>query len=363
MKKILLIGGYGKVGTEAAGLLSSLPDIQLSIGGRNIEKAKALASKLNADAVYVDTDNILSIEEVVRDTDIVINCFIDIDKVNTDVAKTAIKFGKIYIDPAGAPNEHLYAIIALHHEAVAGNALLVTGLGVNPGIIGILLQNNASRFDEVTESEVFFTLGSDFEDISVLSLRGVGKMTSVAPKMIVNGSFVKPLKASKKQFIESPFNKQIFFGASAFTPDIEKIPELTKIKQVSIWSGVERFLQSMVFIMGIKLGYTKSDKKAEKFLTFLKYLGRNKKYSPELNLTILTKGITAGKPYLRSSSFSCTEVKATAISPVVFCKQLIENGYSQKGAFYPVQIINTDDFIKKLADSDIGFKDETIEIK
>jgi saccharopine dehydrogenase-like NADP-dependent oxidoreductase len=362
MKKILLIGGYGKVGSEAAGLLSSITDIRLTIGGRNIEKAKALASKLNADAVYVDTDNILSVEEAVRDTDIVINCFIDIDKVNTDVAKIACKLGKIYIDPAGVPNEHLYAIKALHDEAVAGNALLVTGLGVNPGIIGILLQNHASRFDEVPESEVFFTLGSDFEDISVLSLRGVGKMTSVAPKMIVNGNFVKPLKASKKQYIESPFNKQIFFGASAFTPDIEKISELTKIKQVSIWSGVERFLQSMVFIMGIKLGYTKSDKKAEKFLKFLKYLGRNKKYSPELNLTILTKGITAGKSYLRTSSFSCTEVKATAIAPVVFCKQLIENESSRKGAYYPVEIINSEDFINRLSNADIHFTDKTIEI-
>ena len=361
MHKVLIIGGYGKVGTEAAALLSSVPNIQLSIGGRNIEKAKAAASKFNAEAVYIDTDNILSIEEAVKNTDIVINCFIDIDKVNTDVAKTVIKFGKIYIDPAGVPNDHLHAIIALHHEAVAGNALVITGLGVNPGIIGILLQNHASRFEEVTESEVYFTLGSNFEDISVLSLRGVGKMTSIPPKIFTDGNWIKPVQSSKKLFIDSPFNKKIFFGASAFTPDIEFMPDLKTFKKISIWSGIERFLQSMVFLFGIKLGYTKSDKKAERFLKFLNYLGRNKKYHPELNLTILTMGKANGKSYLRKTTFCCTEVKATAIAPVLLCRQLIESEINQKGAYYPVQITDTEDFIKRLADSGIGFTDETFE--
>ena len=362
MQKVLIIGGYGKVGSEAAVLLSSLPNSQLVIGGRTIEKAKAVASKFNAEAVYIDTDNILSIEEAVKNADIVINCFIDIDKVNTDVAKTVIKFGKIYIDPAGVPNEHLRAIIALHNEAVAGNALVVTGLGVNPGIIGILLQNHASRFEEVTESEVYFTLGSNFEDISVLSLRGVGKMTSIPPKALVNGNWIKPVQSSKKYFIDSPFRKKIFFGASSFTPDIECIPDLKKVKKLIVWSGIERFLQSMVFIFGIKFGYTKTDKKAESFLKFLNYLGRNKKYHPELNLTILSKGKANGKSYQRKTTFSCTEVKATAIAPVLLCKQLIESEINQKGAYYPVQITNTEDFIKRLADSDIGFTDETIEL-
>jgi saccharopine dehydrogenase-like NADP-dependent oxidoreductase len=291
MYKVLIIGGYGKVGTESAKLLSNYSEIALFIGGRDIEKAKKTAIEYNASPIYIDCDDIHSVEEAIKDKDIVINCFIDIERVNTNVAKTCIKYGKAYLDPAGVPNEHLYSIVALDREAKNGKSLILTGLGVNPGIIGILLQAHAYWFDEVSESNVYFTLGSNFEDISVLSLRGVGKMIGIPPKVYYQNEWVKPMVSDTKIRVELPFHKTIYFGPAMITPDIEHLPNLNKFKEIRIWSGVERLFQSLVFILGIKWGYTETDKKAEKFLRLLKYLGKNKKYHPELNLTLISNGI------------------------------------------------------------------------
>jgi len=359
---VLIVGGYGLVGREAAKLLSTNLKVNLFIGGRDIEKAIKTARELNVNSIYIDANDIQSIKDSIKDMDIIINCFIDITKVNVEIAKAAIKFGKKYLDIAGVPVEHLYSIIELDKVAKDNNALLITGLGVNPGIAGLLIKKHAQYFDEVLISDIYFTLGSDFEDISVLSLRGVGQMINIPPKIWDNNNWIKPKQSSLKYQIGLPFNKQIYFSPAMITPDILILPKLYNIKELRFWSGIESLMQSLVFILGIKLGYTKTDKKAEKFLRFLKSIGRNKRFHSELNLTIVSKGLHKGKAKMITNSFYCTEVLATAIAPVIVCEQIIERKYDQSGAFFPIEIVDPIAFVDRLAKSGIHYKEELIDI-
>jgi len=57
-KPVLIIGGSGFVGALAARILRKLhPDVPIAIGGRNLDKAQAVAGEIgNAEAVVVDLD-------------------------------------------------------------------------------------------------------------------------------------------------------------------------------------------------------------------------------------------------------------------------------------------------------------------
>lgn len=336
---VLIIGGYGIVGRYAAQALAADPAFSVTIAGHNKEKAKSAANALGVAWLQLDATDEAQVAKAVADIDVIINCFIELDRVAPVVARVAARLGKIYLDVAGVPLEHLHAVKAMDAAARETGAVLLTGLGVNPGIAGLLLQLHAQQFGPVVRSELLFVLGSDLRDVSLLSMRGLGKMINLPPQIWKNGAWRSPETSSLQRHIGPPFEKKIWLGPSLITPDIALLPHKYPIQEIYFWSGIENLIQSMAMIYGIRLGLANGEQSAKRFLQVLKWLG-GKTATHELNVTLISTGLQNSQPVEATTSIRGSEMFATAIAPVVACKMLAQNRPASGGAFYPTEILD-----------------------
>lgn len=357
-KNVLIMGGYGSVGSEIAKMLSKVQGIEVTIAGHNKEKAEKFAQSISINWKYIDMHDIASIKHALQDVSIVINCFIDVKSNSFDLPLLCIENGIHYIDLAGVPASYHGEFLGLHDKAAASNSTLITALGLNPGIPGIVLTNNMNYFDRIDSTEIYMTMGANIHAISVLSLRGIAEMINAKPLVWENNLWGKPLKSSIKMHIGKPFNKKILFGPGMVTSDLFEIPKITNTQKITFWTGMESLWLLVRLMLGIKLGYTETIKGSEKLLKTLKRIGGKEKFSSDINLTIVSKGTKNGQPIQRKTSLSAAEEYATAVAPVIICRQHIEGLITKRGAFLPPDVIDHENFIKCLKEYDLNFIDE-----
>lgn len=357
MCRILVIGGYGAVGLEVVKLLLNHAEYDVCIAGHNAEKAEEAASIFHCDWTYIDVAQQVSIEQALNDIDIVINCFIPIDGIELGVIERVVKKGLMYIDVAGVPELHLNTIKALDSQAKASGALLITACGVNPGIVGILIKHHAQQVDEVYQSDVYFTMGAYFNEISTLSLMGMGKMIGQSSQLIEDNMVRNIASKRMKIFVGEPFNKQIYFNASAISMDVIEGIDTDKIQSMTFWSGVESLWISVLLYFGVKIGKTNTPNKASRFLKWLQKKGNKPTYHSCIKVTVRSSGREKGLVRELESSLYGSEVLATAMAPVIMCTLIRSNHKTLSGAYFASELVNPDQFIVELKRHDIHFEE------
>ncbi len=363
MTTVLVVGGYGAVGSELCRILSRDRDIDLVVAGRDGEKASRLATELGARSRVVDVTDPDACASGLEDTDVVVNCFVDVVEPSLDLPEAAIARGIYYLDPAAVPVEYLERLLALSERAHAGGATLVTALGVNPGMPALLAIHAGKVFDQVDSVDVYFTMGSKLGGLSPLSLRGVGLMMKTWPLQWRDGDWRKPSLSGKKRFVGAPFERQVYFGSAMITPDLLDVPRLIRSKDFAFFSGMEQTLQGIVLLLGIKLGATKTHRRAERFLRVLRWLGRGDDATNDIGLEVVVVGEKDGRRQRRVVSMHCGEEYATAVALAILCRQIAHGQVTARGAFVPQQVAAIGDFVEQLRDADVHLaeKVETIE--
>ena len=363
MTTVLVVGGYGAVGSELCRILSRDGDVNLVVGGRDGQKASRLATELGARSRVVDVTDPDACASALEDTDVVVNCFVDVVEPCLDLPEAAIARGIYYLDPAAVPRAYLERLLALGERAEAGGATLVTALGVNPGIPALLAIYVAKVFDRVDSVEVYFTMGSKLGGLSPLSLRGVGLMTKARPLQWRDGDWRKPSLSGKRRFVGVPFERQVYFGPAMITPDLLDVPRIIRSQDFAFFSGMEKTLQGIVFLLGIKLGATKTHRRAERFLRLLRWLGKGDDATNDTGLEVVVAGEKDGRRQRRLASMHCGEEYATALALAILCRQIARGRITARGAFVPQQVAAVGDFVDQLRDADVHFteKVETIE--
>ena len=359
-KQVLVVGGYGSVGSAITKLLFESDYLFPIIAGPDKDKAEKLAKQYNCDFKIIDIYDKNSIEQALKDIDIVICCYIDLDNFDTLLPETAIRSGVHYIDISGT-NEYNEKIIALNDTAIENNILLITALGLYPGIAGLLLADSKNYFEKIGTIEVYFAVGANMNGLSELSLQGIGQMIDATPMQYNGKKWVKTNGKGKNEYIGEPFNKKIFFYPCMITKDLLGIPEIIETNNISIWSGSESFLQGMVLYFGVKQGYTKIVKKARYFLKALKFIGRNK--NKHSLMKIIIKGSCDNIKHERIIEFNAKEEFLTAIAPVIVCEQIVSNDIKKFGAFTAPQVVNTDKFCNSFKEKDVNYRESIKKFK
>jgi saccharopine dehydrogenase-like NADP-dependent oxidoreductase len=356
MKKhhVLIPGGYGAVGSIIATLLSKKENIIPIVAGRSENQAKKLAEKLACQWITIDLENKASIETALKNIDIVINCYTPSGDFNTMLPELAAISGVHYLDVA-AFNKFNKGVIDLHKKAIENKAILITALGLFPGIPGLILGSNKNHFDEVETTDIFFTSGANMDTLSPLALQGIGLMMKEPPKQWNGGHWVKPFVKSKKEHISEPFNKNITFYPYMVTYDLLKIPEIMKINNLNMWSMSENIFVGMILLLGLKMGLAKTVERAKKFLTILRFLGKNKNH--DYAMKIVSKGTKGNEKYERIVEMNASEEYLTAIVPVIVCEQITDGDIKKAGAFTGAEIVNMSEFINSLKSGNINYKD------
>ena len=352
---VLIPGGYGAVGSIIAELLSIKENLTPVIAGRREDQAKKLAKKLGCLWTTIDLENRESIQKALKDIDIVISCYIPSDEFNILLPEMAAEQGIHYLDVA-AFNSFNQKVMGLHKKAAANRAVLITALGLFPGVPGLIIGSNRDYFDNVDCVDIFFTSGGNMDNLSPLALQGIGHMMKIPPLKWENGKWVKPSGKARKEHIAKPFNKEIGFYPDMVTFDLIKIPEIMKINQINMWSMSESLFLGMILLLGLKLGFAKTVKRAAGFLRLLRLLGRSK--NEDYSMKIVSRGTKDNKALKRTVEMNATEEYLTAIIPAIICEQIINGDINQVGAYTGAEVVDSQKLIKSLKLAGINHRDE-----
>lgn len=149
MARVLIIGGYGNFGSFITKSLAHERNIQLIIAGRSHDKARALASGLEAahrpEAVALDiTENLEASLRTIR-PDITIHTSGPFQTQSYQVAKDCIGAGSHYIDLADA-REFVAGIGRLDQPARDKGVMVVSGASSVPCLTAALVDHYRHEF-------------------------------------------------------------------------------------------------------------------------------------------------------------------------------------------------------------------------
>ncbi|MEL7833521.1 saccharopine dehydrogenase family protein [Fodinibius sp. Rm-B-1B1-1] len=155
---ILIVGGYGSVGSVISQHLSKTYPNRVIVAGRSFDKAEHLCQKLNhrATPLRCDINNTKRYSELLNDVTLVIMC---IDQNDTSFVQYCFSEGIMYIDIT-AGYEFLSEVEKLDDIAVENNATGVLSVGLAPGITNLLAKHCKNQLAETIELDIHLLLGS-----------------------------------------------------------------------------------------------------------------------------------------------------------------------------------------------------------
>ncbi|MEE8388573.1 MAG: saccharopine dehydrogenase NADP-binding domain-containing protein, partial [Acidiferrobacterales bacterium] len=158
-KKIIILGGYGAVGSRICAEIARIPYVECVIAGRNPKRARRLAKSMSASTLRIDIDNRELVEQELADAFLVINAAAPFQKQSLTVARFCAKSGVHYIDLAD-DRSFVNGVLRLNAQAKRSGSLLVTGASSMPAIATVLVDSLAGYFDKINEVRVFAVGGN-----------------------------------------------------------------------------------------------------------------------------------------------------------------------------------------------------------
>lgn len=151
-KRVLIIGGYGNFGQFIAKMLARETNIQLIISGRNGEKAKTLAARLDAknipETAILDIDRGLEQSLAAIRPDIVVHTSGPYQGQSYMVAQACISQGCHYVDLADA-RDFVAGIGELDEAAKGKGVLICAGASSVPCLTSAIVDACIDEFDRL----------------------------------------------------------------------------------------------------------------------------------------------------------------------------------------------------------------------
>jgi saccharopine dehydrogenase (NAD+, L-lysine-forming) len=150
MKTILLLRGYGRIGSHVAHWLLRKTDAAVVVAGRHKEKADQLAARLNGEvpgqrvtAADADAANADSLRAAFRNVDLMLDCTSSVRNTEA-IARAALAGGADYLDYHFS-SKVLPTLRALAPDIERSGRCLITQAGFHPGLLAPLVRFVAPR--------------------------------------------------------------------------------------------------------------------------------------------------------------------------------------------------------------------------
>lgn len=154
-KKILVLGGYGRIGRELLRRLRGEPDVQCVLGGRDVVRGSRVASDLGVDFVPLDVTRAASINSALDGAFAAVHVAGPFQWRDQAVASACIRRGAHYLDLADT-RSFILGIGALDERARTNGVTVLSGAGINPALSSALVQELAPAFDRIDAIHVSF---------------------------------------------------------------------------------------------------------------------------------------------------------------------------------------------------------------
>ncbi|XP_078445375.1 saccharopine dehydrogenase [Wolffia australiana] len=152
-KRVLILGGTGRVGSSTAIALKKLcPSLRFIIAGRDRQRGSSVVSTLgeNAKFLEVDIDNIKSLEAAFNGVDMVVHTAGPFQRAeNCNVLNVAISSKTPYVDVCDDA-DYAWRAKSFHAQAVAAGVPAITTAGIYPGVSNVMAAElvRAARTDK-----------------------------------------------------------------------------------------------------------------------------------------------------------------------------------------------------------------------
>lgn len=155
--KILIIGGYGTVGSIVSRQLALQYPSKIIVRGRNKDKAQMLIEQngLNAKAIYLDVEKERLKEVDFNEIHTAVSC---IETMNISFILECLQFNINYTEVGASFKAHK-RFFELSDYIDNADCLVIPSVGLVPGLSNILAFNGAKQFAEIDEIHTYVILG------------------------------------------------------------------------------------------------------------------------------------------------------------------------------------------------------------
>jgi hypothetical protein len=158
-KRIIVLGGYGAIGTHVCAAVSRLPYVDCVVAGRSLRKARRVARQLTATTLQIDAEDAESLEGKLSGAFMVIDLAGSFQRRSPAVARYCAQNGIHYVDLSD-DRAYTAQLLKLDAQARRGGSVVVTGAGSLPGLASILVDSMRSQFSSIDEIHAHVTLGA-----------------------------------------------------------------------------------------------------------------------------------------------------------------------------------------------------------
>lgn len=352
LNRILVIGGYGKVGRTVCSSLAGKFPGQIIAAGRNRQESEAFSASTDGKVqpLSLDIYSPDSIRALDPQTKLVVMC---IDQQNPNFVQTCLRKGIHYIDVT-ADYPFVSQVQASHQIAKSAGSTAVLGVGLAPGLTSLLAQYSRSLFEQAQHADLFVLLGSG-------EAHGEAALDWTLKNM--NYEF-RENPQDRKSPAQSLSKKQTYFpgelGRRRAFPfnflERHTLPHTLAIDSVDTWIAFDSDATTWGFMLSKKMGLSwliDSPWGRRCILNLMKnvHIG-SERYVVKIEM----QGCIAGQPRGHEVSISGTgEGHATGITTAEVAERLMTGSYTP-GVFYIEQLFELQDFLKKLRQRGLIFE-------
>ncbi|MGD1917571.1 MAG: saccharopine dehydrogenase family protein [Pleurocapsa sp.] len=196
-KKVLVIGGCGRIGNSVAQDIANHTDAQVTVTSRS---HKQVDSKF--DFLGLDLANREQIKKAIASTNLVVHCAGPFHHRDGRVLEACIDAGVDYIDVSD--HRSFYERVIKHNDkAIASNTTAILNTGIFPGISNSMVKQGIEEFDKPQKIHLSYVVGgSGGAGLTVMRTTFLGLKNTFSA--LINGKWQDTLPYTEREVIEFP---------------------------------------------------------------------------------------------------------------------------------------------------------------
>lgn len=237
--KVVVLGGYGVLGTHVVRELIETTDAEIVVAGRSEARAKEHAARYRGRAFgkAVDARDEARISEAIEGADVVVHCAGPFGDALPVVANAAADLGVHYIDVSDSRDFFLTVRKAMDDREGLASAV-ISGLGEFAGLTAMMAMAGAEGYEGVEEVHASVMVGGKTR-MGPARLAGVLQALTAEFPVMISGGYHLSRAMTDWELIQfpDPFGKRWVYLAN--TPDYEVMYKKFKLSTFKAKMGFD----------------------------------------------------------------------------------------------------------------------------